>query len=210
MDLEELKNFYGSKKADIQARLEDFEQNGKDNKKIFLELCFCLCTPRSSAVKCDRIVKQLASNGLLFKGTAEEIRKYMDDISFPDEKAKYVVQARGRFMDTKVNFNDFLKKFLSPAGAREWLIKNVNGLGRKEASHFLRNIGLGKEFAILDVHIMRNLKWFNVIDEIPEQLTDKKYLEIEAKMKKFSKDAGIPLNALDLLLWSKETGFLFK
>lgn len=113
-------------------------------------------------------------------------------------------------MDTKVNFNDFLKKFLSPAGAREWLIKNVNGLGRKEASHFLRNIGLGKEFAILDVHIMRNLKWFNVIDEIPEQLTDKKYLEIEAKMKKFSKDAGIPLNALDLLLWSKETGFLFK
>ncbi|MBI4167678.1 MAG: DNA lyase [Candidatus Aenigmarchaeota archaeon] len=209
MDITELKKFHETKKDDIRSRLRDFAETGKDNKKIFIELCFCLCTPRSSAVKCDRIIKQLASNGLLFKGTAEEIRKYMDEISFPDEKAKYMMRASERFIDKKINFSDFFKKFLSSAGAREWLIKNVNGLGRKEASHFLRNIGLGKEFAILDVHIMRNLKWFSVIDE-GDELTDKKYMEIETKMKKFSKEIGIPMDELDLLLWCKETGFIFK
>ncbi|MBI2085288.1 MAG: N-glycosylase/DNA lyase [Candidatus Aenigmarchaeota archaeon] len=210
MDIEELKKLHESKKAEIAARLKYFEENGRDNEKIFMELCFCLCTPRSSAIKCDRIIKQLASNGLLFNGASNEIKKYMDEISFPDEKSKYIVEARDRFVSQNVNFIDFFKKFLSPAGAREWLIKNVGGLGRKEASHFLRNIGMGKNFAILDVHVMRNLKWFNVIEEIPEQLNDRKYMEIENKMKKFSDEISIPMDELDLLLWSKEAGFIFK
>jgi len=38
----------------------------------------------------------------------------------------------------------------------EWLVKNLTGLGYKEAGHFLRNIGSGK-IAILDRHILRNL-----------------------------------------------------
>ena len=210
MDIDSLKKFDETKKGEIQSRLKDFENTGKDNDKIFLELCFCLCTPRSSAIKCDSIVKQLGANNLLFKGTAEGIKKYMDEISFPDEKSRYIVEARERFVDTKINFNDFFRKFLSPAGVREWLIKNINGLGRKEASHFLRNIGMGKDFAILDVHILENLKELTIINEIPERLSDKKYMEIEGLMKKFSKEIGIPLDNLDLLLWSSKTGFIFK
>ncbi len=146
----------------------------------------------------------------MFNGASDEIKKYMDEISFPDEKSKYIVEARKRFIRQNVDFVQFFKKFLSPAGAREWLIKNVNGLGRKEASHFLRNIGMGKNFAILDVHILRNLKWFGVIGEIPDQLSDKRYMEIEGLMKKFSAEINIPMDELDLLLWSKETGFMFK
>ncbi|MBI3412975.1 MAG: N-glycosylase/DNA lyase [Candidatus Aenigmarchaeota archaeon] len=210
MNLESLKIFYGSKKDEIHSRLAEFSENGKNDEKIFLELCFCLCTPRSSAIKCDRIVRQLASNRLLFTANADQIKRYMDEISFPDEKSRYIEEARKVFLERKVDFREFFKRFLSPAGAREWFLRNVNGLGRKEASHFLRNIGMGKEFAILDVHILKNLKEFGVIEEIPARLDDKKYLEIEAKMKKFSDSAGIPMDELDLLLWSKETGFIFK
>jgi len=86
----------------------------------------------------------------------------------------------------------------------------VKGLGYKEASHFLRNIGLGEEFAILDRHILRNLKDLQVIPEIPATLTRKRYLEIEEKVRRLAKDIGIPMGHLDLLLWSKETGHIFK
>ena len=89
-------------------------------------------------------------------------------------------------------------------------MKNVNGLGYKETSHFLRNIGLGKNFAILDRHILKNLKRYGVIKSIPKTLTRKKYLEIERKMKKFSEKIKIPLAELDLLFWSEETGEIFK
>jgi N-glycosylase/DNA lyase len=91
-------------------------------------------------------------------------------------------------------------------------VKNIKGIGLKEASHFIRNIGFDYEnqLAILDRHILKNLKEFGVINEIPKTLTSKKYLEIENRMKKFAERIDISLYELDLLLWSKETGIIFK
>jgi N-glycosylase/DNA lyase len=86
----------------------------------------------------------------------------------------------------------------------------VLGLGYKEASHFLRNIGLGEDLAILDRHILKNLMLLGVIREVPTSLSRKTYLEIERKMTAFSKEAGIPMSKLDLLLWYKEAGEVFK
>ena len=57
---------------------------------------------------------------------------------------------------------------------------------------------------------MKNLKLLKVIDEIPKVLSKKKYLEIEEKMRKFSEDIKIPMSHLDLVLWYKETGEVFK
>ncbi|MBU1630565.1 MAG: DNA lyase, partial [Candidatus Omnitrophica bacterium] len=91
------------------------------------------------------------------------------------------------------------------------LIPNgVKGIGYKEASHFLRNIGLGENIAILDRHILRNLKELGVIKEILSSISKKKYLEIEGKMKEFSVSANIPMDHLDLVFWYKETGEVFK
>ncbi len=93
---------------------------------------------------------------------------------------------------------------------REWLVKDVKGIGYKEASHFLRNIGFGKQIAILDRHILKNLKLYGVIGDIPKMLSRKKYFEIEKKMMDFSKEIEIPMSHLDLLFWYKETGEIFK
>jgi len=93
---------------------------------------------------------------------------------------------------------------------REFLVRNIKGMGYKEASHFLRNIGLGENLAILDRHILKNLISLGVIDSIPKTLTRKKYLKIEKKMREFAKDIGIPMAHLDLVLWFKEAGLIFK
>lgn len=103
-----------------------------------------------------------------------------------------------------------LEMFSSPAAAREWLVENVKGLGYKEASHFLRNIGLGEELAILDRHILKNLLLLGVIAELPRSPTKRLYLEIEKEMAAFSSRTGIPMGQLDLLLWYKEAGEVFK
>ncbi|PIV55041.1 DNA lyase [Candidatus Desantisbacteria bacterium CG_4_10_14_0_8_um_filter_48_22] len=93
---------------------------------------------------------------------------------------------------------------------RAWLVGNVKGMGYKEASHFLRNIGFGKDIAILDRHILKNLKALGVISDIPDTLTEKIYLEIEGKMRDFAERTDIPLESLDLLFWSMQTGHIFK
>ncbi|MBI4175854.1 MAG: DNA lyase, partial [Candidatus Aenigmarchaeota archaeon] len=78
-----------------------------------------------------------------------------------------------------------------------------------EASHFLRNVGF-TDLAILDRHIMRNLVRYNAIKEVPKSLTRKKYYYIENRMKSFCARVGIPMDELDLLFWSEETGEVFK
>ena len=93
---------------------------------------------------------------------------------------------------------------------REWILKNIKGMGMKEANHVLRNLGFGKEIAILDRHILRNLLGLSVIDEVPKTLTIKKYYEIEEKMREYSLFAGINMDELDLTLWYKEAGEVFK
>ena len=58
---------------------------------------------------------------------------------------------------------------------RAWLVDNIKGLGYKEASHFLRNIGFD-DYAIIDSHILDLLERYNLIKQ-PKTLTRKKYTE---------------------------------
>ena len=83
-------------------------------------------------------------------------------------------------------------------------------MGLKEANHVLRNLGFGENIAILDRHILRNLKALNVIEKIPKSITEKKYYEIEEKMREYSDFSKIKMDELDLVLWYKQTGEIFK
>ena len=210
--ISELKQFYEKQKDPVQKRLQEFKQIlERDDHDVFAELCFCLLTPQSSAKTCWAAVTRLKEKSLLLKGAPGELEPLLNDVRFNESKAKYIVQAREQFSKNgDLQVKPHLRSFVNNYELREWLVQNVNGLGYKEASHFLRNVGLGEEFAILDRHILRNLKDFGVLPEIPTSLTKKRYLEIEEKVRRFSREIGIPMGELDLLLWSKETGWIFK
>lgn len=202
---------YRRKKKAIKKRLKEFRSVwGQSDKRIFSELCFCICTPQSKAVYCDKAVSALEKSGALFKGNARQIRAGLTAVRFPNNKAGFIVETRallcsGRSLriKDKINVRDV------PA-TRDWLVKNVKGIGYKEASHFLRNIGLGKGLAILDVHILKNMVRYGVIKGVPKSVTRSTYLELEEKLRKFSDKVGIPMEELDLLFWSMETGMIFK
>ena len=210
--IQELQGLYGEKRDAIQQRLREFKEILNCNDAdVFAELCFCLLTPQSSAKTCWAAVSRLKERSLLLKGEADEIQPQLNDVRFGDSKAKYIVAARSTFtQDGKLNLKSHLFSFANRFELRQWMVENVKGLGYKEASHFLRNVGLGEEFAILDRHILRNLKRLEVIPEVPVSITKKRYLEIEEKLRRFSRDIRIPLADLDLLFWSRETGWIFK
>lgn len=210
--IEGLKMAYVQRKSIIEDRIEEFGrflERGEED--VFAELCFCICTPQSKARTCDKAISTLKEAGTLFGGTEEDILAGLREVRFCENKARYIVNAREQFSDDgRIQIKKRLSGHLDAGGLREWIVKNVKGLGYKEASHFLRNIGLGLDMAILDRHILKNLKSVGVIDAIPASISRKKYLEIERKMRAFSKEIGIPLEHLDLLLWSEETGEVFR
>jgi len=204
--MDNLKKSYSERKANIGKRISEFRAVGKGpGERIFLELAFCLCTPQSKAKVCWEAVSKLAEKGILQRGSRTEIRNGLRGVRFANNKSEYIVEARKNFPEI-IKF----KELKNPPEMREFLVKNVKGLGWKEASHFLRNVGYGKEIAILDRHILRNLLRFKVISEIPKSISKKKYIEIENKMEKFSQKIEIPLQELDMLFWSLETGEVFK
>ncbi|MFC1724334.1 N-glycosylase/DNA lyase [candidate division KSB1 bacterium] len=210
-DIEKLKNVHKKLNADIVNRLNEFSligRNGSDNE-IFIELLFCLLTPQSKAKSCWQTIETLIEKDLVFDGSWEQISKYMNYVRFKNNKSKYIVEAR-KLLQNRKSFKDQVLGFPNVEETRLWLYKNVKGIGIKEASHFLRNIGSGENIAILDRHVLKNLLKYGVINEIPGSLTINKYLEIENNMREFSGNVKIPLSHLDIIFWYSETGEIFK
>ncbi len=208
-----IKKLYGLKREEILRRLKEFKKlwlKGKD-EEIFEELAFCILTPQSKAKVCCEAIERLKEQGLLSRGSNKEIKEGIKYVRFKNKKADYLVKARNFFLNNgMVCIKSTLSQFKDTHQCREWLVKNIKGLGYKEASHFLRNIGFGEKISILDRHIMRNLKDLKIIEDVPESLSKAKYLAIEERMAAFSKEINIPLSHLDLILWYKETGEILK
>ncbi|MGB2869950.1 MAG: DNA lyase [Bacteroidota bacterium] len=203
---QELIRLYSTKKDAIRIRLVDFTQIPPAG--YFYELLYCLMTPQSSAENAEHVVGILRN--LQFETTDLDpepiLRSKEHYIRFHRTKARLLSKVKSEMpVITGVLYNG------SPAwDMREWLVRNVKGLGYKEATHFLRNIGKNGGLAILDRHILRNLKRYGIIRTIPKSLSKKQYYRIEKRFSEFAAQIGIPLDHLDLLFWSMETGQIRK
>jgi N-glycosylase/DNA lyase len=210
LSVQALMDIYSPVKGQIETRLGEFRHIWEEagDEELFRELVFCLLTPQSKAKTCWKAVQRLDRKCMIATGEPSEVSEELVGVRFNQRKAEYICRARSMFLERSLRAT--LAGFGTSAAAREWLVENVKGLGYKEASHFLRNIGLGEDLAILDRHILKNLALLGVIVEVPSSPTKRTYLEIEKKMAAFSKEAGIPMGQLDLLLWYKEAGEVFK
>ncbi len=207
-----LKQSYLEKKDLIKARLQEFKDILKkgDDKKIFEELVFCIFTAGASAKMGLKSVD--AIKDVLMEGSEDEIYSKLQHVHMYPGRANYIVHTR-EYLKREYNFKlkDLITSFQDPIERRDFFAANkgIKGLGYKEASHFLRNIGFSG-YAILDKHIMRSLYEFGVIDTPKPPSTRKKYIEIENRLKEFAKEIGIDFDELDLLLWSERTGEILK
>lgn len=197
----------------VDDRIAEFRKIGMlgSNRKLFIELVFCLLTPQSGARRCGIALNNLIKKGCLFKGCFEDICPELNIVRFKNNKSRYILEARAAFLSPGRNsLRRILDGLASVPEKREWLARNVKGMGYKEASHFLRNIGYGDDIAILDRHVLRNMALLGLIDEIPGSISGRRYLELEGILRRFSRRIGVPLGHLDFVLWYKETGDIFK
>ena len=186
--------------SEIEKRIGEFNEfSHKGNKEWFSELCYCLLTANSSAALCIKVQREADKENAFLKFDMKKLKKLLRNggYRFYNKRAEYIINAR-RFSDIKniiKNKND--------KEAREWLVKNIKGLGWKEASHFLRNTGR-KDVAIIDRHILRCL------GENVKSLNEKNYLRIERRLENIAAEVKLNLAELDLYLWSSQTGAVLK
>ena len=189
----------------VGARIKEFEKlSEKPCSEIFKELCFCILTANFTAEKSIKIQEEIGDGFLtLFESQLADKLKELG-YRYPNIRAKYIVEAR-RYKDS---LKETVESFNDEYESREWLVKNIKGIGYKEASHFLRNIGY-KNSAIVDFHIIDLLARCGLIEK-PKTLTKTKYMEIEDVLVKIAAESSMNLAELDLYLWYIETGKVLK
>lgn len=188
----------------IDNRITEFEQIGKSSsERIFSELCFCILTANFNAERSIKIQENINEGfcSLSIEKLALKLKKLGH--RFPNTRASYIEEARNSLKGLEKNLRQMSEQKL-----REWLVNNIKGIGYKEASHFLRNIGK-KNLAIIDFHILDILE-ANNLNKKPKTLTKSKYLVIEAHLEDIAQKLNLTLAELDLYLWYLETGRILK
>ena len=202
------------KRADeIRARLAQFRsvwETGTD-ERLWEELVFCIFTAGASARMGLRSVE--AVRHLLSEGNQAELTKALLGVHrYPAARPGYIVVTRDYLReDCGMRLRERLESFDDPLARRDWLAqtRRIKGLGYKEASHFLRNIGF-RGYAILDKHILRSLAELGEIESPEPPATRARYLATEERLRQFARRVRIDFDELDLILWSMKTGEVLK
>ncbi len=187
-----------------ERRLAEFASfKKKSEDEWFSELCFCILTANAKQKTSAEIQSQINAEG--FKTLSQETLTNLIKLNkhrFHNIKAKYIVLAR-QFANIKSIIQNMPEN-----QARDWLVKNIQGIGMKEASHFIRNTG-GQNLAILDRHILNILVDQKIILK-PKNLNIQKYKEIEQVFVNIASTLRMTPAKLDLMLWYLQTGEVLK
>lgn len=189
----------------VRERLRRFRaKGGSSDDDIFQELCFCILTANYTSEGGIRVQEAIGHGFLTLSGEelAAELRRL--GYRFPNVRSRHILGAR----PLKDGLRDRLLSLADQQAMRDWLVANVPGLGMKEASHFLRNIGFF-DVAVIDFHVVDVLVEHGMAQR-PRTMTRKRYLELERTLAALARACGISQGELDLYLWYLETGKILK
>ncbi len=211
--VERIRAAHRARRREIESRLAEFAEvrRAATDERLWEELVFCIFTAGASARMGLGSVE--AVRHLLARGTQSELAAALQSKHrYPNSRSGYIVVTR-EFLesDCGLRLRERLEGFADPVERRDWLAreKGIKGLGYKESSHFLRNVGY-RGYAILDKHILRCLAEVGVIASPQPPSTRARYLATEERLRDFARDLGVDFEELDLVLWSMKTGEILK
>lgn len=197
----------------IRHRLKKFENIIKNASEevIFEELVFCIFTAGTSARMGLSALNAVRS--MLLSASEDELSEGLRGVyRFPNVRSKHIIHTRDYLTRRYgLKLRALLLSFEDPVERRDFfaLDKDIKGLGFKEASHFLRNVGF-RGYAILDKHILQCLFELGITESPRAPHSRSKYIEIESRFKRFSERNGFDFDEMDLFLWSEKTGEILK
>jgi N-glycosylase/DNA lyase len=200
-----------------QAIRRDWKELSEDT--LFRELAACILGSRVPYEMALAATNQLAEQGLLrfhdddggYLLRVEEAlcqplsnsewkrcRRYR----FPKTRSKALASTAAAFYADGGNVKEWLGRFSDSMSARRGLVEKASGLGPKQASMVLRNIGFCDQLAILDSHLMRFMKLRGLADSRPGCMsTVDGYEAIERRFLDYAARSGWPPAVLDQAIW---------
>lgn len=190
----------------------------RKNADLRYELVACLLGSQVRAESADAALERLCTAGLL---TDKRWQVADDDFEsevfavLGDRHASGSQRSSYRFPQLRAKQLALMRKALQAKPLRERLpsespikeiraslVRDMPGIGPKQASMFLRNIGMSYDIAILDVHV---LAFFQRLGLLPENgvglSTLKRYEQTEVIASQYAAECGHPVGFIDWAIW---------
>jgi N-glycosylase/DNA lyase len=179
-------------------------------EEIWQQKIFCVLSSQFSAQRAasiaNRIVKDIAffDNSLPFSRIEEECFKFLSSpqigYRFPSIRARQISLCWFLFWQVKDDYHEYIRSFDTEEEARGEIAKTFPGMGFKQSSMFLRNIGACKNLSVIDIHILYYLRACHNWEF--DHLTPKRYLQAEDILRKDALHYGVELNVFDTIVWA--------
>jgi len=178
-------------RIEAQKVVKEFRKE-KTDREIFYNLCFAIMAPQTTFINNRKATAKLIEHDFY--------NKNIDDSLLYDliRETRFYRQKTDRLSRAKKQFRDILECLRADASSfekREYLVKNVKGLGMKAASHLLRNMGC-TNLAIIDTHVLKFLH-----KETPKN--KREYIEMEEAFNSKAKKRGLLPAELDAIIWKQ-------
>lgn len=215
-NIERLNNAIQAIYPDIESEVQ--ADSSTCETRLWWELSACVLSSQVSYGLAIAMADEITKSNLLIEQSSDieslyaQLRKLLitpikvDDKymrhRFYDAKAKQLSKCSELVYGYAGSLRKLLDSFNNHFEAREWLVKNMPGLGPKQASMFLRNSGTTYELAILDRHVLNYMSLIGMYNESEKSISSKKkYLHYEKLLSEYADGLNCKIGLLDWAIW---------
>ncbi|MCW8830571.1 MAG: hypothetical protein OQK32_03520 [Gammaproteobacteria bacterium] len=121
---------------------------------------------------------------------------------YPNIRATYISSSYCNVVNEFGSIKAFLNKCIPASKLRRELVRICPGIGPKQASHFLKNVGYSNELAIIDSHILKYMEMTENMSAKDYQLGKiDKYEYMESLYITTVKNFNYPVAIVDQAMW---------
>lgn len=121
---------------------------------------------------------------------------------FPAARAGQLAQAWSAVMENGGSLGRVVAGNGDAEAVRGWLVRNVPGLGPKQSSMFLRNVGASYDLAVLDRHVLSYMAAVGIGEGAPKGIgTLRAYQRRETDLRDHARSFGCPVGVVDWAIW---------
>ncbi|ONN64993.1 hypothetical protein [Herbaspirillum sp. VT-16-41] len=203
---------------DIAQRVASHSESFSE-ERLWWELSVCVLSSQVSFQVAIAAADAISESALLHDkdvpliGLADKLENVLSHVvrvrgkhktyRFPNARAKQLAETRRVVIAaTDGSLGDLLARFADAHSAREWLVEHACGLGPKQASMFLRNVGVSYDLAILDRHVLNYMAEIGIAKNTRGVISMlNRYLVFEAALSDHAKTLGHSVGILDWAIW---------
>ena len=178
---------------------------------LWRELVFCILGSRAKFKAVHAAVERMDGMFLLSHSRRSgRFDQYEEDTvtalsggyPFYRSRANQIRRAAEHLYGSQRSILELLNSTGDTRCTRRLLASEIAGLGPKQASLFLRNIGYAKYIAVLDVHVLTYLNWVGITDTPLKSISAlDRYEALEDSFIKYAYSFGYSPDRLDLAVW---------